>query len=99
MTRAQITWSSSFTNLQIDTTYSSFDPTAFKDKTPECSGTTTNIGGVNAPSEGKGDFSVYGSSCTFYSKYFALDHVGYIYAPMTGTYVSPAIDATSEQLD
>lgn len=83
-------------NEVLDATYSAFDPTFFKNRTPGCSGATTTIAGFSAPSVRNGAFSVYGSSCTFDSEYFVLDHVGYFYAPLTGTYnitISNADDA------
>lgn len=54
--------------------------------TPQCQGAANTIAGFRAPNEGNNAFSIYGSDCTFNGNYFALDHVGYIYAPSTGTY-------------
>lgn len=45
---------------------------------------TSTIGGIS--SAGGIRISVYGSSDTFYSDYFTLDHKGYLFAVVSGTY-------------
>jgi hypothetical protein len=76
-----------YTNSQgsnNDATYSNFYPEVYKSQSPGVDGVTSTIGGISA--SGGVAISVYGSSQTFYSDYFALDHKGYLFAVATGTY-------------
>lgn len=45
---------------------------------------TSTVGGIDA--SGGVAISIYGSSSSFYSDYFSLDHKGYLFAVATGTY-------------
>ncbi|KAH8678509.1 GLEYA domain-containing protein [Xylariales sp. PMI_506] len=76
-----------YTNSQgnnDDTAYSQFDPTIYKDETPNFTGVTTTAGGIDTSSGG--DITVYGTSTEFSSDYFVLDHRGYLFAALNGTY-------------
>lgn len=67
-----------------DATYSNFDAAVYKTQTPDVSGVTSTVGGIDA--SGGVAISIYGSSSSFYSDYFSLDHKGYLFAVATGTY-------------
>ncbi|ETS80724.1 hypothetical protein PFICI_08253 [Pestalotiopsis fici W106-1] len=67
-----------------DASYSNFYAEVYKTQTPNVQGVTSTIGGIDA--SGGVAISIYGSSSTFYSDYFALDHKGYLFAVATGTY-------------
>jgi hypothetical protein len=64
--------------------YSKFDPTVYKDQTPQTTGLTSTLGGINTDSNPI--VNLYGSSVDINLNRFALNHVGYIFAPLTGTY-------------
>ncbi|KAI5196673.1 hypothetical protein E4T39_07676 [Aureobasidium subglaciale] len=67
-----------------DDYYSNYDPTVIKSETPDYQSTATVAGGLNQNTVS--DISIYGSSQTFHSDFFTLNHVGYIFAQNTGTY-------------
>ncbi|ETS86342.1 hypothetical protein PFICI_00170 [Pestalotiopsis fici W106-1] len=67
-----------------DPTFSSFIPEIYKSRTPGVWGITSTIGGISVP--GGTELSVYGSSRTFYSDFFALNHKGYLFAVLSGIY-------------
>jgi hypothetical protein len=67
-----------------DVVYSTFNPTVYKDQIPQITGVTSTLGGINTNSNPIVD--LYGSSVDIGLNYFALNHVGYIFAPLTGTY-------------
>lgn len=52
--------------------------------TPVYESTASVCGGLNL--DYVTELSIYGSSQTFNSEYFSLNHVGYIFAQVTGTY-------------
>ncbi|KAH8669098.1 GLEYA domain-containing protein [Xylariales sp. PMI_506] len=67
-----------------DNTYSQLDPTVYKNQSPNAQGITFSAD-VNV--NGDQQISVYGSSTTFNSAYFVLDHRGYLFAPESGAYI------------
>jgi hypothetical protein len=71
--------------------YNYYDPTVIKTVTPRYTSTTSYIY-LHAP--GTSAISIYGSSETFESTYFALNHRGYIYSELAGVYTfqSTAVD-------
>lgn len=73
-------------NTNRDSTYSSFDPALFKKRTPEYVNTTSRLGGINYPLDQQTQITIYNSTRTFNSDYFTINHVGYIYAQVTGVY-------------
>jgi hypothetical protein len=68
-----------------ENSYKNFNPTVFDTQIPQLTGTTT---GVSFDVEGWSPevTSVYGSAETIEHFYLALNHQGYLYAPLTGTY-------------
>ncbi|KAF3017053.1 hypothetical protein E8E14_003936 [Neopestalotiopsis sp. 37M] len=67
-----------------DDIFSSFIPEIYKSRIPGVWGITSTIGGISVP--GGTQLSIYDSSRTFYSDFFALDHKGYLFAVLPGTY-------------
>ncbi|KAG9718134.1 hypothetical protein KCU73_g15175, partial [Aureobasidium melanogenum] len=67
-----------------DNTYSQYDPTVIKPQAPEYQTTASVCGGLYESDVGQ--ISIYGSTQTFESDYFTLNHVGYIFAQTSGTY-------------
>lgn len=67
-----------------DTDYSDYDPTVIKTETPDYQSTASVCGGID--DSDSTDISIYGSSETFSSNYFTLNHVGYLFAEVDGTY-------------
>jgi GLEYA domain len=62
------------------------DPTCGGDgATLYSTGITTSIGGINVDCSAT-DITVYGGPTSFPCKFFSLDHRGYLFAPLTGTY-------------
>ncbi|KAI1379298.1 GLEYA domain-containing protein [Hypoxylon crocopeplum] len=68
----------------MDDTYSTFDPTLYKTQTSSISGVTNTIGGIRTA--GGQQISVYGNPQTFNGDYFVLNHRGYLFAVVSGTY-------------
>ena len=60
------------------------DATYIKTVQPSYNSTTTQAGGINV--QAASSISIYGSTQTFSSTYFVLNHRGYIFAAATGTY-------------
>ncbi|KAG9565831.1 hypothetical protein KCU71_g3916, partial [Aureobasidium melanogenum] len=67
-----------------DNMYSGYDPTVIKSESPEYQATASVCGGLYESDVGQ--ISIYGSTQTFESDYFTLNHVGYIFAQSSGTY-------------
>jgi len=67
-----------------DNLYRNYDPTVIKSESPEYQATASVCGGLYA--DNVGQISIYGSTQTFESDYFTLNHVGYIFAQTSGTY-------------
>lgn len=67
-----------------DSLYTNYDPTVIKSDTPDYQATATVCGGLDDTDVG--EISIYGSTETFESDYFTLNHVGYIFAEVSGTY-------------
>jgi len=66
-----------------NTDYPGFSPTYYKTSSPISHGSTSFLGSMGfSPSR---LVSIYGSP-SFNSEYFAVEQVGYIHAPQTGTY-------------
>jgi hypothetical protein len=67
-----------------DSFYSSYNPAVIKPRTPSYEATASICGGLYQNDVGQ--VSIYGSTRTFQSDYFTLNHVGYIFAQSSGTY-------------
>ncbi|THY24813.1 hypothetical protein D6D01_05293 [Aureobasidium pullulans] len=67
-----------------DDYYSNYDPTVIKSLSPDYQSSALVIGGLDQ--DYVSQLSIYGSSQTFASDFFTLNHVGYIFAQVTGTY-------------
>jgi hypothetical protein len=67
-----------------DSFYSSYNPAVIKPRTPLYEATASICGGLYQNDVGQ--VSIYGSTRTFQSDYFTLNHVGYIFAQSSGTY-------------
>ncbi|KAI0127688.1 hypothetical protein BJ170DRAFT_595550 [Xylariales sp. AK1849] len=67
-----------------DNTYSNLNPKIYKNQSPNIDGVTSTVGGISA--SGSQYITVCGSSESFASDYFALDHKGYLFAVVTATY-------------
>lgn len=63
---------------------STMDPSFYWTKTPDYSGTTTKVGGINEPAGS--DVNLYGTSKNVPASYFVLNHRGYIFAQVDGDY-------------
>ncbi|CAD0026105.1 unnamed protein product [Aureobasidium pullulans] len=63
---------------------STMDPSYYWTKTPDYSGTTTKVGGINEPAGS--DVNLYGTSKNVPASYFVLNHRGYIFAQVDGDY-------------
>lgn len=59
----------------------------FKTRTPLYQNVTYTIGGFNYPASQPVIISFYNSTQTFESDYIAINHVGYVFAQVSGTYV------------
>ncbi|KAI5194691.1 hypothetical protein E4T39_08550 [Aureobasidium subglaciale] len=60
------------------------DPAYYWNYTPDYSGTTTEVGGINEG--GESYITLYGSDKTVPSTFFVLNHRGYIFAQVAGVY-------------
>ncbi|KAJ4246075.1 hypothetical protein NW762_013820 [Fusarium torreyae] len=72
-----------------DATYSSFDPSSFKQDSPVYTGTTRQLGGLFQQDGATGNGAtgpIYGSSQSFPLSHFALNHRGYLYTCEQGLY-------------
>ncbi|THZ90387.1 hypothetical protein D6C82_10460 [Aureobasidium pullulans] len=63
---------------------SEMDPSFYWTYTPDYSGTTTKVGGINEPAGS--DVNLYGTSKNVPASYFVLNHRGYIFAQVDGDY-------------
>ncbi|THX71550.1 hypothetical protein D6D05_08214 [Aureobasidium pullulans] len=63
---------------------STMDPSYYWTETPDYSGTTTKVGGINEPAGS--DVNLYGTSQNVPASYFVLNHRGYIFAQVDGDY-------------
>ncbi|THV63518.1 hypothetical protein D6D28_10614 [Aureobasidium pullulans] len=63
---------------------SEMEPSFYWTYTPDYSGTTTKVGGINE--SGGSDVNLYGTSQNVPASYFVLNHRGYIFAQVDGDY-------------
>jgi hypothetical protein len=67
-----------------DNIVANMDPSYYWKYTPDYSGTTTKVGGINEPADA--EVNLYGTSENVPSTYFVLNHRGYIFAQVDGDY-------------
>ncbi|ETS75374.1 hypothetical protein PFICI_12318 [Pestalotiopsis fici W106-1] len=70
-----------------DATYSNFVPEVYKGQAPEIPGTYGNIGPIEITSTRSRLITIYNTPRAFPSAFFALDHKGYFFAPVSGRYI------------
>ncbi|KEQ69416.1 hypothetical protein M436DRAFT_55739, partial [Aureobasidium namibiae CBS 147.97] len=73
-----------YNDVYYNSFYSDYDPAVIKSTPPWYQATASVCGGLNQGAVGQ--VSIYGSTRTFQSDYFTLNHVGYIFAQSSGTY-------------